>query len=146
MIDDVGEDDLGAVLAIDLVSFHGKPEFRELHFKEELDRPWAKLRAFRENAVLVGYCLFWHVADEIHLIDIAVAPSAQRRGIGRALMADLLDYAKAHAVAKVLLEVRTGNTPAISLYETQGFERLRVRKGYYDDGEDGVEMMLAIDS
>jgi [ribosomal protein S18]-alanine N-acetyltransferase len=45
---------------------------------------------------------------------------------------------------KILLEVRASNAAAIALYEALGFERFNVRKRYYDDGEDGVEMVRRI--
>lgn len=141
------EADLDAVLAIDLASFPhgdlgGERAVREKSLREELARSWARLRVARDEHGVTGYILFWHVADEIHLLNVAVAPSARRRGIGIALVEDLLAYARAHAAAKVLLEVRASNEPAIRLYERLGFERFNVRKAYYADGEDGVEMML----
>lgn len=151
-IDAMTAADLDAALAIDLAAFRPSeldaPEddprgVREKQLTEELARPWARLRVARvDRGIVVGYALFWHVADEVHLLNVAVAPPERRRGVGRALMRDLLDYARRHAVARVLLEVRASNRAAIALYESLAFERVRVRKGYYADGEDAVEMML----
>lgn len=148
------EADVADVLAIDLASFHPSDvrvgaeatrALREQQLREELGRVWARLRVAREEPEgIVGYILFWHVTDEIHLLNVAVDPKARRRGVGRALVEDLVAYARAHAAAKVLLEVRASNEPAIRLYEGLGFERFNVRKGYYADGEDGVEMMLEL--
>jgi ribosomal-protein-alanine N-acetyltransferase len=143
------EIDVEGVLAIDLASFHGADigggdrAPREKQLREELARTWARLRVVRgaTPGSVLGYILFWHVTDEIHLLNVAVAPDERRRGLGRALVLDLLDYAREHAAAKVLLEVRASNTPAIRLYETLGFTEFNVRKAYYGDGEDGVEMM-----
>lgn len=142
-------DDLDAVLAIDLASFHAETPaahadprgVREAQLREELARPWGHLRVARaEDGALLGYLLFWHVVDELHLLNVAVAGSARRRGIGRALMDDLFAYGRANAAATILLEVRAGNHPAIALYAAFGFEHARVRPRYYADGEDGVEM------
>lgn len=76
---------------------------------------------------------------EVHTI--GVAPSHQGRGIGRALMdqlvhtADLLD-------GPMFLEVRTDNTPAVTMYESYGFFTLAVRKNYYQpSGADAFSMM-----
>ena len=59
-------------------------------------------------------------------------------------MQDLLDYAREHAVVRILLEVRASNAPAIAMYEGLGFSRFNVRERYYADGEDGVEMELRL--
>jgi ribosomal-protein-alanine N-acetyltransferase len=88
--------------------------------------------------------LFWHVVDEVHLLNVAVAMEARMRGIGRALMEDLIAYGRANDVARILLEVRETNAVAIGLYESLGFERFNVRLRYYADGVDAVEMALAL--
>src|SRR5690606_1400281 len=105
-------------------------------------RTWARLRVAREGGEVLGYVLFWHVADEIHLLNVAVAPAARRRGVGRALVEEVLAYGRGAAAAKVLLEVRASNVAALRLYESLGFVRFNVRRRYYADGEDGVEMSL----
>jgi ribosomal-protein-alanine N-acetyltransferase len=153
-IEPMNEADLDAALAIDLAAFRpselNAPEddprgVREKQLHEELARPWARLRVARvDRGIVVGYSLFWHVADEVHLLNVAVAPPERRRGVGRALMHDLLEYAKQHSVARVLLEVRATNRAAIALYVSLGFVETRVRKRYYADGEDAVEMMLTL--
>jgi ribosomal-protein-alanine N-acetyltransferase len=136
--------DLPAAIAIDATAFagHETGDAREKQLEAELARPWARLRVARgDGGVVVGYLLFWHVADEAHLLNVAVAPAMRRRGIGRALVEHLLAYARGNAVAKILLEVRASNRAAIALYEELGFAEINVRKGYYADGEDAVEMM-----
>lgn len=153
-IDTLVEQDLDGAVAVDLVSFvsgelgEGREDprlVRERSLREELARPWSRLRAARdEGGTLLGYTLFWHVVDELHLLNVAVAVPCRRRGIGRALMADLLAYARAHEAVRILLEVRASNAAAIALYESLGFERFNVRAAYYADGEDAVEMSLTI--
>ncbi|MFO0671703.1 MAG: GNAT family N-acetyltransferase [Polyangiaceae bacterium] len=85
------------------------------------------------------------MADEVHVLDVATARSAQRRGIARALMTELVTLTKAQPVRHVLLEVRRSNAPAIRLYRSLGFFATNVRRRYYDDGEDAVEMRLVLD-
>lgn len=148
VVEPMREDDLEGAAQIDAEAFtHGElttPRVAQL--QEELVRPWARLRVARSAAdgAVLGYALFWHVVDEIHLLNVAVGTAHRRRGLGRLLLEDLLAYARAQAAAKVLLEVRVGNTPAIGLYRTFRFEDLGVRKRYYDDGEDALEMMLTL--
>ena len=135
--------DVKDALRIDVVSFPDDLSRREQQLREELERAWARLRVARgPEGTPLGYVVFWHVADEIHLLNVAVAPESRRRGVGRALVQEVLAYARIHGAAKTLLEVRVSNEAAIALYETLGFARFNVRKRYYDDGEDGVEMVL----
>ncbi|HVJ90014.1 MAG TPA: ribosomal protein S18-alanine N-acetyltransferase [Labilithrix sp.] len=153
-IEPMPERDIDAVVSIDLESFHpgdiggdrDEPRaLREKQLREELGRAWARLRVARaQTGEVVGYILFWHVVDELHLLNVAVATNARRCGIGRALVENLLAYAREHSAVKVLLEVRASNVAAIRLYEGLGFSRFNVRARYYSDGEDGVEMMLAL--
>ena len=144
MIADLEERELGAALAIDAEAF-SSIELGERSLREELTRPWAHLRGAHDaEGALTGYLLFWHVVDELHLLNVAVDARARRRGIGRALMDDLLTYARAHAIARILLEVRKTNAPAIAMYRSLGFEEFNVRERYYADGEDASEMSLVI--
>lgn len=79
--------------------------------------------------------------SEIHTI--GVAPAAQRRGIGAALLRELLRYADEHG-GPVFLEVRTGNDAAIELYRRAGFEVVGTRKNYYQpSGADAFTMRRA---
>lgn len=159
-IDALVEADLTAAVDIDLASFvpselgvgvgvgaeaEAPLIVRERSLREELVRSWARLRAARdEGGAVLGYALFWHVVDELHLLNVAVAIPSRRRGIGRALMDDLIAYGRAHAAARILLEVRAGNVAAITLYEQLGFTRFNVRERYYADDEDAIEMSLVL--
>lgn len=114
---------------------------REQQLREELVRAWARLRVAVVDDRVVGYLLSWHVVDEVHLLNVAVTADHRRQGLGEALVRSLIDDSVAGQAAKILLEVRASNAPAIMLYERLGFERFHVRSRYYADGEDGVEMM-----
>lgn len=75
---------------------------------------------------------------EIHTI--GVDPGHQRRGLGRALMEQLMHTADSYD-GPVFLEVRTDNTPAIAMYEAFGFRTLATRKNYYrPSGADAYTM------
>jgi ribosomal-protein-alanine N-acetyltransferase len=136
------EADLEAVLEIDVPAFREPRAVRENSLREELARSWARLFVARvDGGRAVGYLLYWHVVDEAHVINVAVAPQERRHGIGRALVAHLLGHASANGIVKLLLEVRASNIAAIGLYESAGFTKFNVRARYYADGEDAVEMM-----
>lgn len=137
------EADLATVEAIARACF---PE--AFSASEELARPWARLWAARlaRDEVPVGFLVAWHVADELHVLNVATLPAMRRRGLARALMDEALAYATAHHVRIVILEVRRSNRPAIKLYRGLGFTVLGVRPGYYSDNdEDAIEMMLGLD-
>lgn len=142
-IEPLREEDLEAAARLEALAFGelGALDVRLAHLREELVRPWARLRVARLSGLLVGFMLTWFVADEVHLLNVAVEPAQRRKGIGRALMDDLLREARTASAAKIFLEVRVSNEPAIRLYDSYGFERLGVRRRYYDDGEDALDMM-----
>ena len=93
----------------------------------------------------MAFVVSWHVADELHVLNVATRSDRRRRGIGRALMHEVLGYARAHRVKHVLLEVRRSNRAAIALYRSVGFFAMGVRARYYPDDEDAVEMVLLLD-
>ena len=78
----------------------------------------------------VGFTLMRAVADEAELLLIAVAPDAQRRGIGHALLEDFVVRAHGEGATRLHLEVRDGN-PAMALYHDAGFELAGRRADYY---------------
>jgi ribosomal protein S18 acetylase RimI-like enzyme len=73
-----------------------------------------------------------------------VAPWAQGRGLGRAVLEALLGEAVRRGCGQVLLEVRADNGPAMALYHSRGFEQIALRRGYYAPGADGVVMRLRL--
>jgi ribosomal-protein-alanine N-acetyltransferase len=95
----------------------------------------------------VGFALVWVIADEMHLVNFAVEPARRRRGIGRALLTEVLDRARQRDISMVTLEVRETNEAARVLYRDFGFVEVALRPGYYPDTrEDAVIMLLQLDS
>ncbi len=117
---------------------------------EELGRPWSRIWVARggpgDPSAPIGFLLAWHVADELHVLDVGTQPALRRLGVARAILDEALRYARAHQIRVLLLEVRRGNVAAIRLYRGLGFTALGVRRGYYsDNGEDAIEMILGLD-
>ena len=82
-------------------------------------------------------------AQEGDIQTIAVAETARRGGLGRALMNALISQARTRGAAEVFLEVRADNPAPKRLYETLGFVEIAVRVGYYQpDGVDAIVMRL----
>lgn len=87
--------------------------------------------ALDADGTLLGYAGLTVQPDEAWVQNIAVRRDAQRRGIGRALLEDLLAEADRRGAHSVLLEVAADNAPAQRLYAGYGFEPVGVRRGYY---------------
>jgi len=119
--------------ALDRLLFAGDDPWSEQSFREEL-RAGFHYVAARANVggvdVVVGYAGIGVAGDEAEVHTIGVDPAHQGRGIGRALLRDLLAVADA-AHAAVFLEVRTDNEPAHALYASEGFTVVGLRKRYY---------------
>lgn len=97
----------------------------------------------QNTPAIVGYAGFWYDGDDAELMTIGVAGSHQRRGIAARLLATLVDEAKKQGAARMLLEVRVDNDPALALYRRFGFTRMGLRKRYYQPGNiDAYTMAL----
>ncbi len=104
---------------------------------EELAQPLARVLVWEEGQEVLGHALGWAVAGETQIHEIAVAPRAQRRGLGRQLVEALC---AACGSGPAFLEVRVSNVPALALYEACGFTTVGRRANYYPDGEDALLM------
>lgn len=100
------------------------------------------------DGVPVAFMILSSVLDECHLLNIAVAPAWQRRGLARWMLRRALAAAEAEDMSVMFLEVRAGNQGAQRLYRELGFEETGRRKGYYrtrgEAREDAVLMMVEI--
>ncbi len=133
------------------------------HLKEvaELDkalftRPWSQdsweselynttvslVVAETEEGHVLGYGVLGVILDEGCLEKIAVRPEHQRRGIAQAILSSYIRYGREN-LAYITLEVREDNTPAIALYEKNGFAPVGRRKNYYAEvHKDAILMTL----
>lgn len=146
LIEPAGIPDLEEVLAIEEASFSAP--WTETMMRAEIEgNPFARflLARRRSDRRLEGYVCYWVVFDELRLLNLAVAPRARRLGIGRALVRRALAEGRARGCARVLLEVRASNAPALALYDQFGLRRLGVRKRYYSNPtEDAILMELSL--
>lgn len=78
-----------------------------------------------------GFLMAFHVLDECHLLDIATEEKFRRRGIGVALICELMKRAGEKDGSVIYLEVREKNQAARGLYEKLGFVPVGKRKDYY---------------
>jgi ribosomal-protein-alanine N-acetyltransferase len=92
-------------------------------------------RDSEQSPAVLGYAGLMVQAPEADVQTIAVSPAARGRGLGRQLLRALIEEARRRGASSLLLEVRADNQPAIALYESEGFERLAVRRAYYQPGD-----------
>ncbi|MBL8388744.1 MAG: ribosomal protein S18-alanine N-acetyltransferase [Hydrogenophaga sp.] len=101
-----------------------------------------------DGQVLLGYLVAMPGVDEVHLLNITVAPAHQRQGWARFMLDALALWSRGQGAQWLWLEVRAGNGPARALYTGYGFKSVGVRRGYYPAGglqrEDAVVMSLAL--
>jgi ribosomal-protein-alanine N-acetyltransferase len=106
------------------------------------------------SAELLGYFVAMKGVDEVHLLNITVAPTYQLQGWGRLMLDALALWSRGQGAQWLWLEVRASNQHAKALYTRYGFREVGVRKGYYPEGgtnflgasvrEDALVMSLAL--
>lgn len=145
-IDFMHKEDIDQVLAIEQVSF-SMPWSRNL-FLSEFRSPLVStlLVALAGDPLLrnvIGYIVFWIVADEMHILNLAITPEQRRQGVARKLVLAGLKRAHQKGATRAFLEVRASNTMAQKLYSDFGFTGTSMRREYYDSPiEDAVVMVL----
>lgn len=90
---------------------------------------------------IVGYVVGFLIGREFHLVNLAIAPDFQRKGLGRRTLKAVFDLLETRARV-VSLEVRMSNCAAIDLYKKMGFETLAIRKAYYTHPREDALVML----
>jgi len=98
-----------------------------------------------EHRRIAGYIVARETAGELHINNVAVRAQYRRRGIGIALLGQVIDEARRLGVKTAFLEVRSGNFAAQALYDRCGFKAIARRANYYSDPrEDAVVMSLIL--
>ena len=130
---------LAALAKIERACFHAP--WSEAMLREELDK--GIFLVVERDGQAIGYVGCQTVLDEGYITNVAVSPDCRRQGVGRALIEELAQRARAQGLSFVTLEARASNAPAIALYEGAGFVRVGVRKNFYTaPSEDAVLMTL----
>lgn len=134
--------DVPAIFALESATFPGP--WSERTFYLELENDISTFKVLKLGGELIGYYDLWSCGGEAHLLNVAVAAAYRRRGYGEMLLKDAIREARRTASDRIVLEVRTSNVAAISLYEKFGFKKITQRRRYYADGEDADIMIKDI--
>ena len=144
--------DLPRIIEIERLSFPSPWSLAS--FQRELTLPFSRVivaisagasgKNAREDTIL-GFLCRWLIADECHVLNVAVHPESRRLGVGALLINASICEAKAERAQVVTLEVRRSNLAARQLYRKFEFEERRLRRHYYGPGEDAIIMELQLD-
>ena len=141
------EADLDAVAAVEQLA-HPHP-WSVGNFKDAL-KAGNRAQGLKAGLHWVGYYVAMPVLDEVHLLNITVAPVFQGQGWARCLMQSLSLWAQTQQATTLWLEVRESNARALKLYTALGFEQVGIRKDYYpvsaNRREAAVVMCMALNS
>lgn len=139
--------DLDEVLAIEAVAY-SHPWTRG-NFIDSLAAGYLTWLLRDDASRCLAYCVAMPGHEELHLLNLTVAPAWQRRGHGRGMLGVLRDAALARGDHMLWLEVRQSNLPARQLYAQFGFQQVGLRRDYYPLGhgqrEDAVVMQLKLE-
>lgn len=110
-------------------------------FEEEFRCGYSTVLGAHREGRLVGFLVYHEVADEHHILNIAVEKASRRCGIATALLRHLIESPAEAPIDMVTLEVRTSNVAAQALYRQFGFKEVGCRPGYYADNQEDAILM-----
>ena len=135
----LGLSDLNSIESIEQRAYR-TPWSRSM-FASELAKPSSICLGAFEGEQLVGYVINSRYVDAWHVMNVAVDPDYQRRGIATLLLERVFELTADDDRRGYTLEVRVSNAGAIQLYERLGFERRGTRRGYYTDNREDALIM-----
>lgn len=114
-------------------------------YERELNNELASFFIMTYADIIIGYCHFWVTFDSASIVQFAIHPAMQGKGLGKLLMAHFLDrISKLEEVKAITLEVRTNNERAINLYLNHGFQIITTKRGFYTNGDDAYYMVKMV--
>ena len=137
--------DLPVFVSLDKELFPYSP-WSASQYREEFSSPTRRfVVAIDEQQSIVGYAgVFAPGEAEADILTVGVVPEQRGKGIGKALMAQITDWAKSQGTTAMMLEVKVDNVEAIGLYQSLGYSQLNVRKNYFGPGLDAQVMRLEL--
>lgn len=113
-------------------------------FSDLMETPGAVAVIAGKGSSARGFALGRVAADEAEMLAIAVAPDAQRQGLGKALVARLEEECAAEGARRMFLDVSETNHAARRLYDGAGYHEDGRRKAYYADGADALSLSKSL--
>ncbi len=128
---------ISGVAQLDILCFDDEAWSLSLFANELKDQSKRYVVAVKENNV-IAYGGYAHIIDEAHIMNIAVAPTYRKSGIGQSIVEYLISDAKSRGIVAMTLEVKSHNDAAKALYEKLGFVLSGARKKYYKNTQDAL--------
>ena len=139
---EIRELDLTHLNAIEAIEKRAYPTpWSRSMFASELAKPTSICLGAFEGEELVGYVINSRYVDAWHVMNVAVDPGHQRRGVATRMLEHLFELTHDDERRGYTLEVRVSNDEAIGLYEKLGFEPRGIRRGYYTDNREDALIM-----
>lgn len=143
----MSEERLDAVAALEQQA-HPHP-WQRRHFADCLASAY-EARLLMSDDTLIGYFVAMKGVEEVHLLNITVAPDHQRQGWAQVMLEALALWSRGQGAQWLWLEARASNTRAMQVYKAHGFQHVGVRRQYYPAAqgrrEDAVVMSLKLDA
>lgn len=106
------------------------------------ENPFSQMFVWEENSEIVGYIGIWIIFEQAQLTNLAVNKKYQGKGYGRLLLEKGISMCQEAGCEIMTLEVRQSNVVAKSLYQSCGFEKVSVKKDYYQDNHEDADVMM----
>jgi ribosomal-protein-alanine N-acetyltransferase len=137
--------DLPGFVSLDKELFPYSP-WSTSQYKEEFSSPTRHfVVAVDAEQNIVGYAgVFAPGGAEADVLTVGVVPAQRGKGVAKALMALITDWAKEQGSIAMMLEVKVDNAEAIGLYQSLGYSQLNIRKDYFGAGLDALVMRLEL--
>ena len=137
--------DLPVFVSLDKELFPYSP-WSTSQYKEEFSSPTRHfVVALDDLQGIIGYAgVFAPGGAEADVLTVGVVPAQRGKGVAKALMALITDWAKEQGSIAMMLEVKVDNAEAIGLYQSLGYSQLNIRKDYFGAGLDALVMRLEL--
>lgn len=106
------------------------------------ENPFSQMFVWEEYSEIVGYMGIWIIFEQAQLTNLAVNKKYQGKGYGRKLLEMGISLCQEAGCEIMTLEVRQSNVVAKSLYQSCGFEKVSVKKDYYQDNHEDADVMM----
>ena len=138
---DANSMDIPVLVSLDKELFPYSP-WSSGQYREEISAPTRRfIVAVDEGQSVIGYAgVFAPGGAEADILTVGVIAQHRGQGIARQLMAGITKWAIDQGSIAMMLEVKTDNAAAISLYESLGYSKLNIRKDYFGTGLDALVM------
>lgn len=127
--------------AAEIEAFSSQEPWTQRAYADALRDKNAFYMVAQQDGRVIGCCGLWQSFEDADICNVVVAERCRRKGVAEKMLQALMEEGKKRGIANFTLEVRSGNTPAVRLYEKLGFATEGVRKGFYSNPKEDALIM-----